>query len=157
MSDAPAIIHIDDPDNPGWKTWKVSDDRRFNAVALGKMIVKPGDENRATVRMFPTIAHSNLMDKVHGGVTLAFVDVALFAATAVMGYRHGPGAVTLNLDTQFVGAGEMDIPLDAEIELVRATRRLLFLRGMVVQQGQVVAGFSAMIRRSEPAVAAHTG
>lgn len=147
MSDAPAIIHIDDPDNPGWKTWQISDDRRFNAVALGKVIVRPKDKDHATVRMFPTIAHSNLMDKVHGGVTLAFLDVGLFAASAVCGHFHAAGSVTISLDTQFIGAGEIDTPLDAEVEVVRATKRLIFLRGLVVQGENVIASFTGIIRR----------
>ena len=148
MSDAPQIIHEPDPDNPGWMTWNVRDDRRFNAVAIGKMIVRKDDDKSATVRMFPTIAHSNLLDKVHGGVTLAFVDVALFAASGVTGHFDAPGSVTVSLDTQFVGAGDLDIPLDAKVEIVRATRRLIFLRGMVVQGDNSIASFSAIIRRA---------
>lgn len=148
MSDAPAIIHIDDPENPGWKTWTISDERRFNAVALGKVIVRPTGENRATVRMFPTIAHSNLMNKVHGGVTLAFLDVGLFAASAVCGHFHAAGSVTISLDTQFIGAGDIGIPLDAEVEIARATRRLIFLRGLVVQGEAVIASFTGIIRRA---------
>ncbi len=148
MSDAPAIIHIDDPDNPGWKTWSINDDRRFNAIALGKIIVRPTGDQRAMVRMFPTIAHSNLMDKVHGGVTLAFLDVGLFAASAVTGHFHAPGSVTISLDTQFIGAGEINQPLDADIEIVRATKRLIFLRGLVVQGDNNIASFTGIIRRA---------
>ena len=148
MSDAPMIIHEPDPDNPGWMTWDVRDDRRFNAVAIGKMIVRKTGDNTATVRMFPTIAHSNLLDKVHGGVTLAFVDVALFAAAGVTGHFDAPGSVTVSLDTQFIGAGDLDIPLDAKVDIIRATRRLIFLRGLVVQGDNDIASFSAIIRRA---------
>ena len=148
MSDAPLIIHEPDPENPGWMTWDVRDDRRFNAVAIGKMIVRKDGENEATVRMFPTIAHSNLLDKVHGGVTLAFVDVAIFAASGVTGHFDAPGSVTVSLDTQFIGAGDLDVPLDAKVEVIRSTRRLIFLRGLVVQGDNSIASFSAIIRRA---------
>lgn len=162
MSDAPAIIHVPCPDNPGWMTWNVNDDRRFNAHALGHLIVRRDADLAATVRMFPTITHSNLLDKVHGGVTLAFIDVALFATAGVTGHLDAAGSVTVDLNTQFVGAGAIDVPLDAQVEIVRATRRLLFLRGLVLQgadagERDVIASFSGIIRRmAKSGVGTHT-
>ena len=41
-----------------------------------------------------------------------------------------------------------DVPLDAEVELLRETRRLVFLRGMVLQGDNRVAAFSATIRKA---------
>ena len=65
----------------------------------------------------------------------------------------GP-SVTLNLDTQFIGAGRIDEPLDAVTELVRETGRLVFLRGMVVQgesDRDIVATYSGTIRKASKA------
>lgn len=121
------------------------DETRFNAL-LGKMIVRREGE-RARVRMFPTRAHSNLQDDVHGGVTLAFIDIALFAGARLFGVIEVGTAVTVDLSAQFLGGGRIDEPLDAEVELLRETRRLLFLRGLVLQGETKVAAFAGTIRK----------
>jgi hypothetical protein len=43
--------------------------------------------------------------------------------------------------------GFIDVALDAEVELLKETRRLLFLRGLVVQCGDKIAAFSGTIRK----------
>ncbi len=128
-------------------TWQLIDERRFNSQVLGKIIVRNGDDGRAWVRMFPEIKHSNLMDNLHGGALLAFIDVALFGASRMFGLIEAGTAVTLDLSTQFIGGGRIDMPLDAEVELLKETRRLLFLRGLVVQGDNKIAAFSGTIRK----------
>jgi uncharacterized protein (TIGR00369 family) len=147
VSDAPTFISVLDPENPGWTTWTLSDDRRFNAQVLGKMIVRKESDTTARLRMFPTIKHSNLGNNVHGGTTLAFIDVALFGASRMFGLIEAGTAVTLDLSVQFIGAGKIDVPLEAEVELLKETRRLLFLRGLIVQGGNRIAGFAGTIRK----------
>jgi hypothetical protein len=44
-------------------------------------------------------------------------------------------------------------PLEARIELLRETGRMLFLRGLIVQDSAgTVASFSGTLRKSSPAV-----
>ena len=143
--DAPAFIQADDPDYPGWQSWRLSDPTRFNAL-MGKMLVRR-DGELARVRMFPEHRHTNLQDNVHGGVTLAFIDIALFAGSRMFGLIEAGTAVTVDLSVQFIGAGRVDVPLEAEVELLRETRRLLFLRGLVTQGDEKVAAFSGTIRK----------
>lgn len=152
MPDTRLIIHEPDPANPGWMTWNVRDAHRFNAVALGQIIVRKADATNAVVRMVPTVTQSNLNNVVHGGATMTFIDVAMFATATILGFDDQAGSVTVSLDTQFIGAGAIDVPLDAEVEIIRATRRLLFLRGMVVQGDAVIASFSGILRRASRAV-----
>ncbi|MBU0823634.1 MAG: PaaI family thioesterase, partial [Alphaproteobacteria bacterium] len=60
-------------------------------------------------------------------------------------------SVTLDLSTQFVGAGRVGEPLDAVVELVRETGRLIFLRGLVVQgegDSHIVLSFAGTIRKA---------
>lgn len=136
-----------DPDHPGWLSWDLIDPRRYNTQILGKMLVRSEGEGRARLRMFPTMRHSNLGDNLHGGTTLGFIDVALFGAARMFGLIEAGTAVTLDLSTQFLGSGAVDIPLDAEVELLRETRRLLFLRGLVVQGDNRIAAFAGTIRK----------
>nr|WP_286207732.1 PaaI family thioesterase [Hephaestia sp. MAHUQ-44] len=133
------------PDHPGWVTWELSDPTRFNSL-LGPLLLRvEGDVAR--VQMTPRHEHSNLQDNLHGGALLAFIDIALFAASRGFGVIEAGTAVTLDLAVQFIGAGKVGAPLEARVELLRETGRLLFLRGLVVQGDGTVASFSGTIRK----------
>jgi len=126
-------------------TWELSDPTRFNSF-LGPFLLKV-EGDLARVRMTPRHAHSNLQDNLHGGALLAFIDIALFAASRGFGLIEAGIAVTLDLSVQFIGAGAISEPVEAQVELLRETGRLLFLRGLVVQGGGTIASFSGTIRK----------
>jgi len=142
----PAIRHEPDPDHPGWWSWDVADDNRFNAT-IGKLLVRADGPGRATCRMFPEERHSNLGDMIHGGAILTFVDMAFFAAGRLAG-ADVMWAVTLDCNVRFLSPGRIGVPLDAEVELLRETRRLVFFAGKVVQEGELVAAFTGALRKS---------
>jgi acyl-coenzyme A thioesterase PaaI-like protein len=125
-----------------------SDPTRFNG-ALGRMIVQPAGPNRGRVRILPEHGQSNLGDAVHGGAILSLIDVALFAGGHMAGMSD-TDAVTLDLQTHFIAAGRLGVPLDAEVELLRETGRLVFLRGTVVQGEETVAAFGGTLRKIRP-------
>lgn len=145
--DTQAFASEPDPEHPGWLTWQLRDERRYNTQVLGKLLVRPGDIGKAWVRMFPELRHSNFSDNVHGGIVMGFIDVSLFAAARLFGTVDVGTAVTVDLSVQFIGAGKIGVPLDAEVELLRETGRLLFLRGLVLQDEGKVAAFSGTIRK----------
>ena len=139
----------------GWVSWNLKDPSRFNAFIepLSVRVEPPTSDGRprARVRMLPERKHSNLGDNVHGAVTLALVDIALFAASHQFGSLDAGHSVTLDLSTQFVGAGRVGEPMDAIVELVRETGRLIFLRGLVVQgegDAHIVLSFAGTIRKA---------
>ena len=78
---------------------------------------------------------------------LGFIDVALFATSGSLGLIEAGTAVTLDLSTQFIGAAETGRPLDFVSEVLRSTRRLIFIRGLVEQGEAVVASYSGTIRK----------
>jgi uncharacterized protein (TIGR00369 family) len=141
----PAFVFEEHPDHPGWTLWAFRDDTRYNAF-LGEVLVRLEDDV-ARVRMTPERRHSNFGDNVHGGTLLGFIDVALFAAIRTFGLIDAGPAVTLDLNTHFIGAGKIGEPLEAKIELLRETRRLLFLRGLLIQDAGVVCEFSGTVRK----------
>jgi acyl-coenzyme A thioesterase PaaI-like protein len=139
----------------GWLSWDLKDSTRFNSFIEPLTVrVEPltaDGRPRARVRMIPGRKHSNLGDNVHGAVTLALVDIALFAASHQFRSLNAGHSVTLDLSTQFVGAGRVGEPLDAVVELVRETGRLIFLRGLVVQgedDSHIVLSFAGTIRKA---------
>jgi len=150
-SNQPAtFLYEEDPDHPGWMRWGFTDPTRYNSF-LGPMLVKV-EGGIARVRMTPERRHSNLRDNVHGGAMLGFIDVALFAASRSFGLITAGSAVTLDLSVQFIGGGRIGELLEAQVELLKETGRLLFLRGLVVQGDEKVASFTGTIRKSAKSI-----
>ena len=137
-----------DPDNPGWLTWDSLDPARFNGAAMGKLIARGEGDAACRVRMVPGHAHANLPGGVHGGVILALIDIALFATFYIRRGGDAVGAVTLELHNQFIGAGELEEPLDAVTEILKETGRLVFMRGTVEQQGRLIASYTGTMRKA---------
>ena len=158
MADPAPFTYEDDPANPGWKRWRMSDPTRFNTAVLGELSVRV-DGELARVRMLPERHHSNLRDHVHGGALLGFIDVAMFAACRGFGVLTAGAAVTLDLSTQFIGGGAIGRPIEAQVELLRETGRMLFVRGLVVQPAEDgearLAAFSGTLRKSTPLASLH--
>jgi uncharacterized protein (TIGR00369 family) len=143
------FTYEDDPAAPGWKRWQFRDPTRFNAF-IEPLHVRVED-GRARVRMMPRHEHSNMRNDVHGGALLGFMDVALFAAARGLGVMVAGGAVTLDLSAQFIGGGRIGEPLEAHVELLRETGRMLFMRGLIVQEGMpTIASFTGTLRKSSP-------
>jgi len=136
-----------DPENPGWLWWRPADETRFNGVVMGKIIARMEDDGRCRVRMWPGHQHTNYGNNVHGAVIAALADVSLFVAMRVMRGLIGRGSLTQSLDTQFIGSGKPGKPLDALVEILRETHRSAFLRGLIEQEGELVASFSAIVRK----------
>jgi acyl-coenzyme A thioesterase PaaI-like protein len=141
----PSFISDPDPENPGWDRWELRDQTRYNAF-LGRMLVRR-DGEKAVTRMFPERRHSNLSDAVHGGTLTGFIDISLFAGARLFGLLDPGPAVTLNLALQFIGAGRLNEPLDCEMELLKETGRLLFMRGVARQGSDIIASFEGTIRK----------
>lgn len=150
MADAPLTNFVCEPDpgNPGWSRWRIADATRFNEAVLGKQIVRAERGDSCRMRIAPRDPlHTNSAGRVHGGITLALIDVSLFAAMYVLRGVDAGRSVTVDLTTQFIGAGDAARPLDSVVELLRETHRLAFLRGLVVQDDDKVASFTATIRK----------
>ncbi len=144
----PAIRHAPDPDHPGWWTWDLPGVDRYNAT-LGKLLVRAEGDGRGRCRMFPDKAHSNLGDVVHGGAILTFIDMAMFAGGHMAGAELGP-SVTLDLSAQFLEPAQLGVPLDATVELLRESKRMAVMRGLVEQEDTIVASWSGTLRKLAP-------
>jgi acyl-coenzyme A thioesterase PaaI-like protein len=143
---APSFTYGDDPDHPGWSRWTITDSTRFNSI-FGPLSVKL-EEGIARVRFEPGHIHTNLRGHVHGGALLGFIDMAMFAAGRSFGVLTAGTAATLDLTTQFIAGAPLENgPIEARVELLRETGRLLFLRGLIVQGDTVTTSFTGTIRK----------
>ncbi len=136
-----------DPDHPGWHRWELKDDTRFNGQVMGRMLVRKEERGLVRTRMFPEHRHTNLLDIVHGATTLALMDISIFSCGHMLGLEGMEGSVTLDLSAQFIGGAGIDKPLDSVVEILKETKRLVFLRGIVEQGEMKVGAFSATIRK----------
>jgi len=139
--------HGPDLENPGWRHWNLKDTTLFNGAVMGKLITRVDPDGKARLRMFPERRHENLQGIVHGAVTLALIDISLFTTMHNLGTGNAGPSVTLELSTQFVGGGDPARPMDAVTEIVRETGKLVFVRGKVEQDSDVVASFSGIVRK----------
>lgn len=145
--------HGPDPANPGWRHWNLKDQTLFNGAVMGKLITRRerfGEVDMCRLRMFPERKHENLQGIIHGAVTLALIDISLFTTMHVVGSGNAGPSVTLELSTQFVGGGDPRRPLDALTEIMRETGKLVFVRGTVVQESDIVASYSGIVRKLPP-------
>jgi uncharacterized protein (TIGR00369 family) len=125
----------------------LKDPTRYNAVVIGPLLVRAEGDNLARVRMEVQKHHTNGGNGIHGGTTLGLVDVSMFAGLHILRGTDASRAVTIDISSQFIGAGDPSRPLDSLVEVLRETRRLAFLRGLIVQEDDLVASFSGTVRR----------
>jgi acyl-coenzyme A thioesterase PaaI-like protein len=141
--------HGPDPDNPGWRHWDLKDQTLFNGAVMGKLITRVDPDGKSRLRMFPERKHQNLQGIIHGAVTLSLIDISLFTTMHTIGTGNAGPSVTLELSTQFVGAGDPGRVMDSVCEIVRETGKLVFVRGTVEQDDDTIAAFSGILRKMQ--------
>ena len=93
----------------------------------------------------PDAKNRNGGGNVHGGALLTFADFSLFMiASAELPEFHG---VTVSLNAEFVGAARPDRLLTARGEVIKAGRSLIFVRGLIDDDGAMVMSFSGVIKK----------
>jgi acyl-coenzyme A thioesterase PaaI-like protein len=140
------------PDDDGWHVRPASQSGRF-ADLFGEMRVKVEAPDRARLRVMPQPQHRNIGDNAHGGFLLAVVDQSYFVCPATLGIVGVVGGVTVDSATQFPGPVAIGQPMDAIVEVLRETGRMLFVRGLIEQNGTKAVAFSGTIRKASGKVA----
>ena len=100
----------------------------------------------ARLRVMALTAHENAGGHVHGGFLASLADQSLFVGPAACGFGI-VGGVTVDLSCQFLSPGEIGTPLDAVVEVLRETKRMLFARGTIEQEGRIVLSFLGTLRK----------
>jgi len=131
----------------GWLSWADRVPGTF-LDAIGVSYSRSDAPGRATVMVATLPSHNNRMDALHGGFLASFADHAYFAGLCAMGRLEQAGAVTVDLNMQYCGSGRIGVDLRAEIELLRETGRLIFMRLTLWQEDVLVAASSATFRKA---------
>jgi len=143
----PALLG-EHPDHPGWREWRVGAEAQFNRAVLGLVLVRLDSPTAARTRIFPREMHLNLNGNIHGAIIMSLVDAGMFSGASLVLGKNLAGAVTLEANVQFTGAGDPARPLDLVVEVVRETGRMVFCRGTAVQDDAVVAACSGILRKA---------
>jgi len=114
---------------------------------LGKQLARVEGDTTARLRMIPRPFHGNSGGRVHGAIIAALADVSLFSTLYLLRGIDAGRSMTIDLSTQFIGAGDLARPLDSVVELLKETGRMAFLRGLVVQDDDIVASFAGTVRK----------
>jgi uncharacterized protein (TIGR00369 family) len=132
----------------GWLAWADPTPGTFLDSAIGASYSRGIDAAKATVMLESRPSHANRLGALHGGFLAAFADHALFAGLVAMGRPEQAGAVTVDLTMQYCGSGKVGPHLRAEVELLRETGRLMFLRQAIFQDDDLIAASSATVRKA---------
>lgn len=126
----------------GWTTWSQGGDPY--ETAIGPFYFREEDDG-ARAAFEPKPHHLNGGGTIHGGCLMSFADFALFAiANKTLAGGH---AVTLTFSSEFIGAGGLDGMVEARGEVLRDTRTVTFVRGIMTQAARPLLSFSGTLKK----------
>jgi len=138
-------MNRDDLIDAGWKQIQVGG---FTDHAGPFRIRKKGDRHESGLLVEP-VHCNNHMGTIHGGVVMTFADIALGVGVGeVVG---GPNMVTIQLQLHFVSTARVGDFLTCLPEVVRQTRQLVFVRGLIYLGDKTVAGADGIWKVIDPA------
>ena len=114
---------------------------------IGLLGIATDELGRGTAKLsLPVRAElTNSMGKVHGGVIMSLLDVALCTAARTL-HPDSQGVITINLSTSFIGAAEGERLL-AEARVLKDGRSMSFVEGEVRNaDGSLVAKAVGTVR-----------
>jgi len=126
----------------GWTTWSNGADPYESTI--GPFFFKVAD-GHALCAFEPKPHHLNGGGTIHGGCLMSFADFALFAIAH--NALRGAHAVTLTCNSEFVGAGKLEGVVEAQGEVLRETRSLIFVRGLITQASRPLLAFSGTLKK----------
>lgn len=91
---------------------------------------------------------NNHIGTLHGGVVMTFADIALGSGVAET--LGGPHCATASLQTQFLSVARVGEFLTCRPEVVRHSRQLVFVRGLITVGDRNVASVEAIWKVLEP-------
>ena len=106
----------------------------------------------AGMRTVALVAHEGVVNDygvvMHGGALMTFADMTL--GMGASDALEGQPLVTVQLQYQFAGGVKLGQLVTCEAELVRRTSSLVFLRGLIKADGEVVGSTEGVFKALTP-------
>jgi acyl-coenzyme A thioesterase 13 len=135
-------VDVTEGEFAGWQTWGFGSDP-FETLT-GPYYMRKLADGSYECAFKPDAKNANGAGMIHGGALMTFADFALFAhATDLL---REP-CVTVQFEGQFVGAAKPGAVVISRGEVTRNTRSLVFVRGVMEQDGRPVFAWSGIIKR----------
>lgn len=135
-------VEISEGPFAGWSTWSQGSDP-YESYLGPFCYRKEGERVRCAFQ--PRPEHLNVGGAIHGGALMSFADFALFAiANDIVA---GNPTVTLTCNCEFVSAGGLEGWVEGEGQILRQTRSLIFVQGVLRQQSRPLLAFSGVLKR----------
>lgn len=129
-----------------WRGWFYSTGDAFNAHA-GPFYYRQREDGTPLCAMRVEDRHLNGGGMMHGGAIMTFADYCLYVFAAALGDAR---MVTVSLGGEFVGAVPPGAMVECTGEVIRSTRSMVFLRGLMTAQGAPVYSFSGVLKKIGP-------
>lgn len=127
----------------GWSTW--SDGADPYESAIGPFVFRDEPDGKVRCAFMPERSHLNGGGAIHGGALMSFADFSLFAiARRELGSSV---AVTVTFNGEFISGGAPGVMVEATGEVLRATRSMLFVRGLLKQNARTLLAFSGTLKK----------
>ena len=113
----------------------------------GPFYFKVGADGRPVCAFRAEKKHMNGGSFMHGGCVMTFADFCLFviAREAVA----GSGSVTATFNCELVGTAREGQLVECTGEVVKAGRSMVFVRGLITCEGEAVASFSSVLKKTK--------
>jgi uncharacterized protein (TIGR00369 family) len=125
----------------GWMNWP-SDNWEVNG---GPFYFRREEDGTVRCAFRATSRHMNGQDHMHGGCMMTFADFAMFGIAAVA--LGNSRAVTVSMNSEFVAAAQAGDLVEATGEVIKAGKRVIFLRGKLFVGEKVILTFSGTLMR----------
>lgn len=103
-------------------------------------------EGSLTLGMRIDERHCNPMGVCHGGTLMTFADVCLGSTVIHLQKLESPIVPTINLSMDFLAGAPIGVWIEGRGRLLRATRNLAFLDGLITAGGKPVARVNATFK-----------
>ena len=135
-------IAVTDGPFRGWLSWSQGADP-FE-TAIGPFFFR-GDGPDLRCAFEARASHLNGGNVIHGGALMSFADFALFAIAH--NALAGAHAVTVGFNCEFLSPGRVGAVVEARGEVLRASRSLVFVRGLITQEADILLAFSGTLKK----------
>lgn len=129
-----------------WQGWYYSTGDAFNAH-VGPFYYREREDGTPVCAMRVEARHLNGGGMMHGGALMTFADYCLYVFGATLGDPH---MVTVSFNGEFVGAVQEGAVVECTGEVIRGTRSMVFLRGLMAVGDETVFSFSGVLKKIRP-------